>query len=415
MRKGLEIALKYPLIRAILNRRSRRFGLGMKMEGLLAFKSKKEPIPLSEEEEALLVWAGAGLTGSALLDLPIETGLESIVQWTGRTYPSPCNEHATELFYTNDEGVYFVKVRDCIPEKLAIFEDIEDEELVDTILRYFRKCVIKLEDSRAELPDKPPGLFAFNVWNANKPGTSLFFPVTDTTIWYIDLIMLYSAMKIPIYDEKNDRWCGVEEWIKSGALKPEYKMSLYEFEKRLITGLMVEQAVITHNMSLMAQAMGLGGWVFTGFLPFYALGGSPEYKGFGFRFVKSKAGQLVPVGRDGVFEAYCPPYYSSMEKAVDAWLKDREKFWREAYVPYRDEHLKERAKQYSEKEILICKDVCNYIYETYGRIPAYIESMFSRLQAQFQHIDIEFYDTYYKKGAYSETHLHHLKLWHEIK
>ena len=59
-----EQALGYPLFDSIFNRRSRRFGLGMKLEDpTLGFESQYEPIPLEEMEEALLVWAGTGLTG----------------------------------------------------------------------------------------------------------------------------------------------------------------------------------------------------------------------------------------------------------------------------------------------------------------------------------------------------------------
>jgi len=282
------------------------------------------------------------------------------------------------------------------------------------VLNLFRKYRIKLEDGRANLPDSPPGLFEFNVWNANKPGTTIFFPVTDTTIWYIDLLMLYCSKGygITIFDDKYKRLAGVEEWVKKGYLKPELKMSLYELEKRVVTGLMVEQSVICHNINLAAQAIGLGSWTFTGFLPLYALGGSKDFRGLGFRFVESKEGELVPVGRDGVFEAYCPPYYKSMDEAVENWIKDKQRYWEEAELPYKDRKIIEKVVFPSETTVQIVKDVCNYIYETYGRFPAFIEPMFHRVQAQAHHLDLEFYDTYYKEGTYSDTHRDHFKLWH---
>src|SRR5262249_2514401 len=59
-----------PLLTALRERRSRRFGLGMKMPGgPLAFQSRHEPAPLSEEEQAAMVFAACGITGHALADL----------------------------------------------------------------------------------------------------------------------------------------------------------------------------------------------------------------------------------------------------------------------------------------------------------------------------------------------------------
>ena len=60
----------YPLLTALRERRSRRFGLGMKIPGgPLAYQSRHQPVPLSEEEEAALVFAACGITGHALADL----------------------------------------------------------------------------------------------------------------------------------------------------------------------------------------------------------------------------------------------------------------------------------------------------------------------------------------------------------
>ena len=65
----------YPLLDALTKRRSRRFGLGMKMaSGPLAFHSRKAALPLTEEEEALMAFAAAGVTGHALLDLSFAPG-----------------------------------------------------------------------------------------------------------------------------------------------------------------------------------------------------------------------------------------------------------------------------------------------------------------------------------------------------
>ena len=60
----------FPLLDALRQRRSRRFGLGMKLPaGPLAFESKHPPRPLTEDEEAAMVFAACGITGHALADL----------------------------------------------------------------------------------------------------------------------------------------------------------------------------------------------------------------------------------------------------------------------------------------------------------------------------------------------------------
>ena len=69
--EAVQKAWNYPLFDAIFQRRARRFPLGATMPGDLApFTSTKEPVPLDEIEEAMLVMAGTGISGMNLADLP---------------------------------------------------------------------------------------------------------------------------------------------------------------------------------------------------------------------------------------------------------------------------------------------------------------------------------------------------------
>ena len=86
-------AWNYPLFDAIFQRRARRFPLGAEMPGDLApFKSTKEPVPLDEIEEAMLVMAGTGISGVNLADLPFNDQAGSnwcgttMLQFVGRVY-----------------------------------------------------------------------------------------------------------------------------------------------------------------------------------------------------------------------------------------------------------------------------------------------------------------------------------------
>ena len=63
----------YSLLDALLARRSRRFGKGMRLNGgPLAYESAHEPAPLSLTEEAALAFAACGVTGFTMGELPYD-------------------------------------------------------------------------------------------------------------------------------------------------------------------------------------------------------------------------------------------------------------------------------------------------------------------------------------------------------
>src|SRR5437667_12369319 len=93
------------LIDALLTRRSRRFARGMRLDaGPLAFASSQSPRPLSLEEEALLAFAAAGVTGYALAELPYQGapdgpgGGNIMSQFVGRTVASGDAMHVCAVF-----------------------------------------------------------------------------------------------------------------------------------------------------------------------------------------------------------------------------------------------------------------------------------------------------------------------------
>ncbi|MBI3965912.1 MAG: hypothetical protein HY329_09785, partial [Chloroflexi bacterium] len=87
---------QFQLLDPLLGRRSRRFAKGMRLNGgALAYTSAHAAQPLTLEEEALMVFAGVGITGFLMGDLPYHTG-ESyeagsgniMAQFFGRTIAS---------------------------------------------------------------------------------------------------------------------------------------------------------------------------------------------------------------------------------------------------------------------------------------------------------------------------------------
>lgn len=419
MPKGLEEAFKCRFFDALWARRSRRFGMGMEIDqGPLKYKSKYDPVPLTELEEALIAWSGAGIKSINLSDFPPHVGLDLEFQFTSKALPSLGDIHRTELFYTNDEGTYMIRLADQAPGDFKGLEDLSDEERVDKVLELFRESRIEVEDGRASLPTAPPGMSSHNLWNVNKPGTTVFMPVTDITAGIINLFFFYMRPdhRYNFIDELHGgRLPGTDRWVKEGFIREEMKMPLIDSEVRFANGYIAEQAFGCQNMMLALQAMGLGGWLFSGFVSMFILGGTPLYKGLGFRFVTPKKGMGNPiaVGKDGLFQAFCPPYYDSMDEAVEAFHEMKWSNWKKRQLPYKEpEKVLTEVPRPTDKEIQVVKDICNYIYDTYGRFPALVDPMYIRFMVQGHHLDLEFYDNFYPSGAYTDFHRRHFELWH---
>ena len=271
-------AWNYPVFDAIFQRRARRFPLGATMPGDLApFTSTKEPVPLDEIEEAMLVMAGTGISGMNLADLPYNEKEGSnfcgntMLQFTGRVYASACGSHGTELFWTNDEGTYMVQFRDKTATAVQEFETQDDRE---KIVQTFRANTVQIGNGRLPVPMVPGVTQPFNWWNVNQPGSTLFMPVSDVTWEYINVLML--IMDEPNsyypYDDLNGNAEPLKEWADKGYLDRDRGYALSGLEnamQMIVPG--TEQSIMLQNMYLALQAMGLGGWIFTSSVAQYVL------------------------------------------------------------------------------------------------------------------------------------------------
>ena len=416
---GMLDALRYPFFQTVFDRKSRRVGLGMTVGSeVLEYASPYAPVPLSELEEALLCVAGTGLTGLNLGDLDPARGMSTLVQWTTRTWPSSCSNHGTELFFTNDDGLYMLRMFDLVPEEgeVATLSGKPLEAQVDWLLEMYRRAKVELQPGRAPLPTTLPGLFDFNQWNANQPGTTLFVPVTNTTLEYINLLFIYLSRSygFSLVDERNGRRsAGLQSALDSGRLDPARQMGIIELEQRVLSMLVVEQAFICQNINLALQALGLGGWTFTGYLARFIMGGG-DVPGLGFRFAEAADGTTHPVGRDGVFEAFTPPYYADMHEAVDHFMEVKwSSFDASVPKPYLEpDKVVGAVPRPHDDTVDLVKRYCQYVYETYGRFPVDLDPMYQRLTVQGQHADPDFYAHFYPPGALTEQHLEHFTRWH---
>ena len=52
------------------------------------------------------------------------------------------------------------------------------------------------------------------------------------------------------------------------------------------------------------------------------------------------------------------------------------------------------------------------ILDTFAKFPGTVPTLFIMNYVQAQHIDLEFYDRFFKPGAYLPTHAEHMAVWH---
>ncbi|MGI9408697.1 MAG: hypothetical protein ACR2OV_01400 [Hyphomicrobiaceae bacterium] len=422
-----EAAWDYPLFDAIMGRRSRRFGLGMEMaHGPFQYKSDQEPVGLNALETAMLVAAATATTGPILAETELPGGM---VKTIGKPYPSAMGSHRARLFFTNDHGVFVVKADQAKMTKMREYEGQSDRE---KIVSFYETYVEKLDDGRMDLPPKEPGVWPHNHWVCNMRGSTLFMPVIDVTKDLIKLILNFCDSKAGrfsgegggyfIVDDRNGmRPCGNQKWVESGFLNKKKVMPLSRLEKILSDGMLSEGAFMSQLIALAMQAIGIGGWVYGGFSSYVVLGGTPTCKGLGFRFIQSKAEPFpVPVGREGVFEAFCPPFYPDMSAAVEAAIAgatmtmdewESKGMLKPQLAP--NSEFDAATVQASPEGVQCVKDICTYIHDTFGKFPGTVDPIQMTLFAQAHHLDLDFYDRHMKQGAYSETHRKHFRDWHE--
>ncbi len=111
---GLADVAARPLIDIFLERRSRRFAMGSDLHGgAMDFTSAVKPVPLSVDEEAILAFAGSGVTGRVYGELPYQPlegpetgGGQIMMSMVGRTQSSADAVATVTLFILRDDGTY---------------------------------------------------------------------------------------------------------------------------------------------------------------------------------------------------------------------------------------------------------------------------------------------------------------------
>ena len=423
---ALRRVARFPALQAIFSRRSRRFARGAELTGPLAYRSAHDPLPLAVEEEAILVAAGTGITGVARDEWPFldgdgeRTGADKLLSYTGRSYPSPLAQHGTELFWTNDEGVFVLPQRTALPSSYAQLSSHAGRN------QLYRRAV-KLQGGRLDIPRATPNLFGINHWIANIEGSTLFIPISDVTRQCIAAMLLYfdSPHRYYIHDPQlgGDP---LRPLVRDGWFDASHPVDLWDFERwQMVDMNGVEQGLIVQSLLLATQAIGLGGHPFSGGKGRVTMGGEPYWRaaggegsagslGFTFHQVPDDApigaGQSVPVGLPGVFEGFVPPFFATIEAAVDAVASLRRR--NEGPTPWLDASIASEIPGPSEEAIAATKLLAGYIWERYGRFPATIDPFLMTVWYQAHHLDVDFYDRFYPRAAVPDHIRNHIRDWH---
>jgi hypothetical protein len=446
---GFASLLGRPLVESIWRRRTHRVSRGVPMlkAGSMTYSSKQTPLPLSELEEAVLI-AISGHTGVTMPDRPFQDPISGDfimakpnLTMHGRSAGSPDNAQGTSFFMINDSGTYFIKK---LPSGNQQFPPTPQ-----TLIDRARLAKVKLLDHRVDTKDRDfPAYLDSNRFLSNLPGTTIFFPVVDLSHQYINGLMYLLTQpkghRPTLVDDRNFyRNAGVDKWVRNGFLNPDIKLPLSQVGT-LRTH--IEADLLLQNLMLVADAMGLGAYIHASIGPPVLLG-DPKFtaqygKMLGFEFATPRFKLLdimrwqvllprlanlrahpvgLKVGDEYLIKAKCPSYYSNMKAAVEEVIagkfgsngiyKDSAMFAQIYKDGYGATYMKE-ASDYGTDVIDCAADICNYIYETHGRFPAHVDAIHvPGVWLQVHHLDIEYYDKYFRDGL-TDAHRQHDSHWH---
>jgi len=419
--KGFYDMKAFGLLDALLGRRSRRFFLGAEIpDGVFAYKSQHDLVPLSELEKLLVVAACGGNTSWHHLIYRGQQYAPHLSNYAGaaggRTFPSAAGFQTSMTFFTDDDGLYVLDARDA-----PAFAERNNDGSLDfqAILEAMKSRIKKIQDGRLRLPSEVPYTEAHNTWVFNKPGTLLVIPVGDLS-QHVLLNLCYMLQNgLVLYDDINKRAIPSIEQYKD-IVDVDNVWPITFVEQWSLSELTVELGTSCYAGTLMLQAMGLGGWMFNGVDAFAVLGasGEPDIPGLGFRYDSDQRWPYPnPTGLEGVMEGYCPPHYPDMRAAVDAVCERKfgpgGPFHPDTPGPWKDSSKVRSAAQIHDERFRECvAKQAQYVYDTFGKFPGTVPSMFLIMYLQAHHIDLEFYDKFYKPGAYLRTHANHISRWH---
>lgn len=418
--RNLQRVLAFPLIEALVTRRSRRFSRGAEIpDGPFEHRSDEAPLALDDLERTLVLTSMAGNTGwhfmhphsarsrSALPGYSLRAG--------GRTVPSGAGWSTVELFFTDDSGTYVFETRDA---PALASHDPSGQLDVQEWLAAHESRVRRLSSTRLDVP-RDRYISPHNRWAANVPGSLLVIPIADLAQLLLASLSLVVERGAQLYDDIHQEpfaeLDGFDDVLDLGERWP-----LSAVEQEALAFAAAEQAMACQNGMLALQAIGLGSWTFSGMDQLAVLGasGDPSVPGLGFRFDRDRRWALPNVtGLPGVFEGSCPPHYATMADAVEALVARRfgpgGPFNDATPGPWLLSSRVRGASVRHEARFRACLSaMAQAIFDRFGKFPGTVPSTLITVYLQAHHLDLGFYDAHFDPGAYSETQARHIRLWH---
>jgi hypothetical protein len=185
---GFEDMIEFGLIEALMGRRGRRFFMGApRSRTALAYKSRHEPVPLSELEKLLVVTACGGNTGWHHMIYRAKLYAPHLPNYSaaagGRSFPSAAGFHTGKTFFTDDQAVYLLDSRDSA----ACANRAPDGSLsFDAMIEAVKRQIKEVREGRLGVPPEVPYVEPHNTWVVNQPGTLLgVFVFPDTNAHFL--------------------------------------------------------------------------------------------------------------------------------------------------------------------------------------------------------------------------------------
>ena len=236
------------------------------------------------------------------------------------------------------------------------------------------------------------------------------------TLEYINLLFIYFSpeYRFTIVDEtaRLRRSAGLRALARlAGASTRAARWGSIELEQRVLSMQVVEQAFICQNINLALQCDGPGR------LDLHRLHRPLRARRDG------RAGPRLPLRTRPSAGRACRSAATgstrpSPRPTTPTWARR----WTPSSRPSGPSTPHDKPKAYQEPDrvisqierpgeetIEIVKDYCQYVHDTYGRFPAYLDPMYQRLTCQAQHVDPDFYAEYYPPGALTDQHHEHFR------
>jgi hypothetical protein len=351
----------------------------------------------------------------------------------GRTIASGDALHTVALVVTNDQATYLLKrPRDFAP---ATLPEIIELGRSGAVLEWYRRSRVRLKSGRAAPPVEPLFNLDCNRWSLYAPGSTYFLPINDLTFMYINglLEIFGDSTRAFVLDERAGfRPAGLARFARSrgGHLENDLRrgrVATIRLVEQLVTEFVtVEQGMMLQNLGLTAQALGLGGF------PNFANHEFGWFQALGFDMRQMRASEYLGASRltawgmsvlnrnppvpmpssltvDGQtwLKPYCPPHYPTMTAAVQAVVEA--KFGPAGIKPRAGTAWNEPTKvtgqipAVSDAAVSATVAYCEYVWNRYGRFPAYPAPYRTVLGFQASHLDVEFYNRFYRPEALGDS------------